>query len=284
MGVCVLLPVALLFGILVTKMSAFLQTTAVQAEGGQILNSLSEVLVSARNWVENMTGSAPPIEDLKAAIFTSLKEAGKKFYELSPRMLSTTLSIVANFFLTLLFLTVFFVEGAKFYSWFMGTSPLSAEHRSEFAREVRITITTSILAVVVTAIVQGGLLGLGFWFAGFNEPYGWGLVAAILCIIPVVGASSCYLTASIILFSIGDVYGALIFLVFGFVIVSGVDNIIRILLIRGTVRMHPLLLFVVLIGSMKFMGPIGLLVGPVFLAIFLSAIRIYRREFAATGS
>lgn len=283
-SICVLFPLAVLGAVVVTKIGYFLQGVALQAEVGQLADGIRPVLASVSGWIERVVGSAPSVSDLQAAFLTIFKEAGKKFYEFSPRVLSTTISLVGNFLLTLVFLVVFLAEGGTLYGWLMETTPLSADHRKVFSRDVRLAITSSIIAALITAAVQGTLLGVGFWVVGFDQPYSWGLVAAILCIIPVIGAASCYITATVLLFSAGRTEAAILFFAFGLGIVSFADNVVRAIVVRGTARMHPLLLFVTIIGAARLLGPIGLLVGPVLLAIFLTSIRIYRREFMEIGN
>lgn len=283
-SVCVIFPLVVLGTVVVTKIGYFLQGIVSQSEVASLMETIKPLLVSVSGWIERVVGSAPSVDDLQAALLEIFKESGRKFYEFSPRVLSTTVSLLVNFLLTLLFLVVFLAEGGALYEWLMETTPLSADHRRVLARDVRLAITSSIAAALITAMVQGALLGAGFWLAGFNQPYGWGLVAAILCLIPVVGAASCYVTASALLLSAGRHEAAIIFLIFGFGIVSFIDNVIRAIVVRGTAKMHPLLLFVTLIGAVRLLGPIGLLVGPVFLAIFLTSIRIYRREFMEIGN
>lgn len=282
-GVCVIFPLAVLIAVVVTQASHFLQNIATQVETGALSNTIQPMLVSVHDWLERATGSAPSMEDLNLALLNVFKEAGKKFYEFSPKVLVTTASVIVNFLLTLVFLVVFFAEGGLLYDWFMETAPLSPEHRKELAHDVRVTITWAIIAAVITAVIQGTLLGIGFWIAGFNDPHGWGLIAMILSIIPVIGAASCYISATIILLSMGSVKGAILFFLFGAGIISTIDNVIRPVVMRGRANMHPLLLFVALIGAVKLFGPIGFLVGPVLLSIFLASLRIYRREFAGVG-
>lgn len=283
-ALCVILPFAVLSGIVVTQIGHFIQNISAQLEKGLFATTIQSLITIVHDSVNRVLGSAPSAYDLQQALFSAIRNIGEKFYYLSPRVLTTTLSIVANFLLMLLFLVVFFAEGGRLYDWLMETSPISPDHRKELARDVRLTITSSIVAAIVTSIAQGFLLGIGFKMAGFGEPYSWALIAMIVSLIPVIGASSCYITASILLFSWGNVKGGLLFLLYGITIVSSIDNIIRPIIVRSSSRMHPLLLFVTLIGSIKLFGPIGLLVGPVLLSIFLASLRIYRREFAQITS
>lgn len=280
-AICVILPLAVLVGVVVTKIGHFLQEIVAKVQSGSFEDTLMPLITWVQATIEKAIGQAPSASDIQGALINLFEEAGKKFYEFSPRVISTTVSLTANFFLMFIFLIVFFAEGSTLYSWFMEITPISDDYRRELSREVRLTITSSIVAALITAVFQGMLLGLGFWMAGFSQPHGWMLVAIILSVIPVVGALACYLTATAILMSSGNLQGAILFLLFGIVVISNIDNIIRPIVIRGTSRIHPLLLFVTILGAVKIMGPIGLLVGPVLLSIFLAALRIYRREYVA---
>lgn len=279
-SVCVLLPLAVMGTIVITQAGHFLQGFITQAEVGSLADSIGTYLAGIHHSVENLIGQAPPLDDVRGAIFGALKTGAEKLYQFSPRVLSTTLSVVGNFFLTLLLLIVFFAEGARLVEFMREIVPISSDHWRELSNEVRITIASSLSAALITSIAQGSLLGLGFWAAGFHQPYGWWLVAIILSLIPVIGAASCYLTATFLLLSMGNTKAAIIFLLYGFGVVSTIDNVIRSIVVRSTVRIHPVLLFLILIGAVNLVGPIGIVAGPVLLSIFLASLRIYRREFA----
>ncbi|MBI4212510.1 MAG: AI-2E family transporter [Deltaproteobacteria bacterium] len=277
---CFILPLAILGTVVITKIGAFLQDFVLQLEQGTFANIIEPLFHGIHSWIVDLIGQAPLAQDFETAILETFKAIATQLYQFSPRVLSTTISVVTNFFLMFLFLIVFFVEGDALYRWFVETTPLSRSHWEEMATEVRTTITTSLTASIVTAIVQGSLLGIGFVIAGFHQPYGWWLVAILASIVPIVGAASCYVIACIVLLAAGETAWAIGFLLYGIGIVSSVDNVIRPLIVRGASKMHPLLLFVTFIGAVRFFGPIGIVVGPVLLAIFLSSLRIYRREFA----
>ncbi|OGQ45157.1 MAG: hypothetical protein A3I05_04965 [Deltaproteobacteria bacterium RIFCSPLOWO2_02_FULL_44_10] len=281
---CVLIPLIVLGTVLVTHVGSFLQNISYQLAQGSFSDVFQPILQTLSQWIERLTGTAPFRVDLEQEIFKVLQGLGKSIYNFSPRVLLTTFSIIFNFFLILLFLVVFFAEGVQLHKWLMEASPLSSLHLEKMLTEMRLTITTSLTASLLIAVVQGSLLGLGFWIVGFNHPYSWWPIAIILSVIPIIGAVSCYITASLILLATGQTEWSIAFFVYGVAIVSSVDNIIRPFLVRGTTRIHPVLLFVTLIGAAKLFGPIGIIVGPVLLSIFLAAVRIYRLEFAAERS
>ncbi len=279
-AVCVIIPLAFLGSMVVIKAGTFLKNTAMQLESGTISGTFQPVFETLHEYLAKFTGSAPLAKDIEMSVLKLLKGFSNKLFHYSPQVVSTAVTLIANFLFMFLFLVVFLAEGDRLYSWMMRTAPLSKRHLQELSRNIRVAITSTLGATLVTGVVQGALLGVGFWVAGFEHPYGWWLVATIISVIPIIGAASCYLTATAVLYSTGNVLGAILFLLFGLGIVSSVDNIIRSFLIRGTFKIHPLLLFVSLLGALNLMGPIGIVVGPVLVVLFLAALKIYQREFA----
>lgn len=58
-----------------------------------------------------------------------------------------------------------------------------------------------------------------------------------------------------------------------------VDNLVKPWLIKGEVQMHGAVVFFSLLGGLTSLGAIGLLVGPLAVALFLALLRIYRRDY-----
>jgi predicted PurR-regulated permease PerM len=98
--------------------------------------------------------------------------------------------------------------------------------------------------------------------------------------VPIIGAALSYIGVTIVLGAMGRWDAAVVFLLYGVVIVSSVDNVLRPLVMGQRMRVHPVLLFIALLGGVRAFGAIGMIAGPVLLAVFLAALRIYQREFA----
>jgi predicted PurR-regulated permease PerM len=141
-------------------------------------------------------------------------------------------------------------------------------------------ISALLLGMIGTAIAQGLLIGTGIVAAGFSNAMMWGLLAMLAAFIPIIGAAIAYLTATAVLAAMGRWEAALLFFIYGVGIVSSVDNVLRPLVMGSRVRVHPVLLFIALLGGVRVFGGVGIIAGPVLLAIFLAALRIYQREFA----
>ncbi len=275
----VLVPVVIVIALLATNIVEFATKLSAQVQSGQLSPIVDQVGQTISGWIAALPGGGEITFDLRETIIVALKEVGQFLYQFSPKMLATTARLGINLVVLVIFLVVFFAEGSKLFAWLVRALPLSVSHQEEISKEIRVVISAILLGMIATAIVQGLLIGLGFWVVGFSEPLMWTLIAMLAAFIPIVGAASCYIGAVIVLLAMGRAHAAIMFLIYGFVFVSSVDNFIKPFAMRGKMRVHPVLLFIALLGGVRAFGPIGIIFGPVLLAVFLASLRIYQREF-----
>jgi len=136
-------------------------------------------------------------------------------------------------------------------------------------------------------VMQGILAGIGFMVFGVPSPFVWGTAVILAATVPLVGSPLGWMPACVYLLLLGRTGPALGLLVYSTVIVSGSDNLIKPMLLRGSARIHPLLGFLSIVGGVLAFGVFGFLIGPVVLSLVLSAIRIYRLDVlrvAVTGA
>jgi len=149
------------------------------------------------------------------------------------------------------------------------------QHLSDVTRAV-------FLGIGLTALAQGALLGVGFWIAGLPSPLVFGVLGVILALIPMVGPALLWVPAALLL-SIQGHHGYAIFLaVWGAVVVSLVDNLLRPLLISGRAEVPTLAVFVGVMGGLAAFGFIGLFVGPIVLGLLVALFRFEAELNAVT--
>jgi predicted PurR-regulated permease PerM len=113
---------------------------------------------------------------------------------------------------------------------------------------------------------------------GVPSPFVWGTAVILAATVPLVGSPLGWMPACVYLLLMGRTGPALGLLAYSTVIVSGSDNVIKPLVLRGSARIHPLLGFLSIVGGVLAFGVFGFLIGPVVLSLVLSAIRIYRLD------
>jgi predicted PurR-regulated permease PerM len=141
---------------------------------------------------------------------------------------------------------------------------------------VGVTVRAVVFGIVLTALAQGVLAGLGYWVAGVSAPALWGVITALVSLIPFVGPVV-WIGLSLALLANGETQAALGLFLWGALVVSWVDNLIRPLVISGPTRIPFLLVFLGVLGGLKAFGLIGLFLGPVLLAV---SVAIWREWLA----
>lgn len=175
-------------------------------------------------------------------------------------------------------LTIFFLlrDGAGFLGRLRGYLPFSPEQRDRLETQIKGMVVSTIFGGVVVALVQGILGGTAFYFLGVPSPVIWGTAIAIMSFVPMLGTFSIWGPIMIYLFLQGAVAKGFILLLIGTFGISLVDNILKPLIIGGRTKMHTLIIFFSVLGGIKLFGLIGLIMGPMSVALFISVFEIFR--------
>ncbi len=193
-----------------------------------------------------------------------------------------TSRLVGNFSMFLLHLgvvvlTMFFLfrDGELLLAQVKEAMPLTRERTEELFSQLYTIIRAALYGGVLIAVLQGLLGGLTFIILGLPAPALWGAVMGFCSFIPIFGAALVYVPAALLLILQGSLLKGLILLGMGFGVVSTVDNFIRPLVISGRTQMHTLVLFISILGGLKLFGLLGLVMGPVLAAVFISFFNFY---------
>ena len=133
------------------------------------------------------------------------------------------------------------------------------------------TVKGVVYGVLGTAIAQGALLAFGFFIAGLPSPMLFGMLTFFLSLVP-FGPPLVWVPAAVSLFAGGEVGWGVFLSIWGFFIVSGVDNLLKPYLISREARLPFILVFLGVIGGLVGFGFIGVFIGPVLLAMMYRVI------------
>lgn len=265
----IILPMVAVTGAVVTE----LQATAVkiQAEIPRHMERLPEIL----EIIYRYTGMDQ--NELKKAVQTGARTG-------SESMLQGTLSLVGGavgFLVNLGFVsfTMFylFMDGNKAVYFLRDWLPLERTQSQALLVRAGEIISASVYGVVVLAIIQGVLGGLAFWFLGLPSPLMWGVVMILFATIPMAGTFVVWVPAALYLAASGH-YAKAGFLTFWGVVVIGMsDNLLRPALVGKKAKMHDLLIFFAVLGGLRAFGVLGILMGPVVLAVSMTLLEAFRR-------
>lgn len=132
------------------------------------------------------------------------------------------------------------------------------------------SMTTAVVwGLIATAVAQGVVAGLGYWWFGLNSPVLLGAITVVVALIP-FGTPVAWGTLSIWLLAKGDTFNGIGLLLWGTLVVSWVDNLVRPIVISNASRIPFLLVLFGVLGGLATFGFIGLFVGPVILAVLVA--------------
>jgi predicted PurR-regulated permease PerM len=134
----------------------------------------------------------------------------------------------------------------------------------------------------MTAIIQGLLGALALMIFGVSNWVFWGVIMIIMAFLPLLGTPIIWGPAGIGLIMEGHTGRGIGLLIVGATIVMNVDNFIRPRLVSGRTKVHPVLILIGVLGGLQIFGFIGMLVGPLILALMVALIKFY--EEAHFGS
>jgi predicted PurR-regulated permease PerM len=190
-------------------------------------------------------------------------------------LITNTTRLVFYFLLMIFTLYYFFKDGELIVHKAKRLMPLTANQINVTFRQLHDVIQATMYGGVVVALIQGLIGGILFAIVGVPSPIFWGAIMALLSIIPFVGAFIVYIPAGLILIIGGSYVKGIIVIAVGSIVISQVDNVLRPFLISGRTSMHPLLLFFTILGGIYLFGLLGIVLGPLIAAVFVTLLKIF---------
>ena len=183
--------------------------------------------------------------------------------------LSTLIGLVMMLFLLFFFLR----DGEEMVERTLTLVPLDAERQTRLLDQISGVTRAVVFGSLLTALVQGTLVGVAFWLVGLPSPVFFGGLAVLAALVPLVGSTLVWGPGVGVLAYHGRWYAAVFVVLWGMVFISMVDNIVRPLFISGRAQISTLPVFLGLLGGLSAFGPIGMVLGPVIVALALALFR-----------
>ncbi len=196
---------------------------------------------------------------------------------------TTTLMLIA----VIAFFTMYYVllEWAALVRRLEHLLPLHPKHTRALVAEFRSVGRSALIGTMGTSLVQGVLAGVGYAAAGVSQPMLWATITMMASFLPVVGTAVVWFPIALATALAGRTGAGVFVGVWGFFVVVGVcDYIVRPKLVGSKGHMHPLPLLVSLLGGVELFGLMGVIVGPILMALCLSVIGIYEQEHQSGAS
>lgn len=192
---------------------------------------------------------------------------------------------VLNFFVMVFTMFYSFKDGPAILGNLKRVLPLRDIYKRHLFDKFEKVTFAIVYGHIVVAIIQGILGGIGFFIFGVHSPIIWGIVMAFAALIPFIGTAIVWLPAALFKLiegisasNTGEIIGGVLFILYGIIIISSIDNVIRPKIIGDKANVHPVLILVGVLGGLYFIGVIGAVVGPLVLALFVTFVKAYEKD------
>lgn len=186
-----------------------------------------------------------------------------------------TASTIFLLFIALFAAYYFFKDGKHFTSYLIKLSPLKDVDDAHILSRLATAVRSVALGTVTVAILQGFLTAIGLTLFGFDRAILWGCLAAIGALVPGIGTSIVFIPAVIYLLYTGAQLHALWLGLWGVFAVGLIDNMVGPYVMSRGNNVHPFLVLLSVLGGIASFGPIGFILGPVILSLFLVLLELY---------
>ncbi|MFI5160734.1 MAG: AI-2E family transporter [Sphingobacteriales bacterium] len=205
----------------------------------------------------------------------TLQKLGTYATELFPSILGSAVNIILTLLVMYFLLFFMFTQNRAFEAAILKYAPFREQHALKFAVALRNTTYGNVLGQGLIAVTQGTLLALGFYAFGIPDPIFWGVIGSFIYFLPVVGAPTLTIPASIILFATDHTMKGVFLLAYGLLFIGNVDNVLRVLINRRVGNTHPIISVIGVFIGIPIFGILGLVFGPLLLSYFLLLLEIY---------
>ena len=191
-------------------------------------------------------------------------------------LLSQTLFVLLETSLMLLAFFFFLRDGDKIIAALLDLSPFRREHTDDILKNLGATISSVMRGTLLVALIRWAAFSLGFTFFGVPNAMLWGIVGGIVGAIPGLGTLFVIVPAAAYLYLAGHALSALLFALFGLVVMVVVDNLLTTYFFGRGLQVPPIFVICALLGGIIYFGPIGFILGPLVLSLFLSTLHMYK--------
>lgn len=210
------------------------------------------------------------LEEIRESIMSVLSTASQTIASGAVGVGQSTLQFVIGLAIMLYLLFFLFRDSKPLTSMIRDAIPLDQHRTDEIAVKFVSVVKATVRGNLLIAVIQGGLGGLTFWALGIDAPLLWGVVMAVLSLLPAVGAILVWAPFSVYLGLNGEMTKAVILALVGALVISMIDNLLRPLLVGRETRMPDYVVLISTLGGLSLFGVNGFVLGPMVAALFIA--------------
>jgi len=215
---------------------------------------------------------------LQADLIDISKSAGQMLLDSGTKIIGNVFVLTMNFVILMFVLFFLIRDGERMFERLRYLLPLTTDQENRIFRQLDDVAKSVILGAFIIALAQGVAGGLGLFIVGI-QPFFWGCMMGFASLIPVVGTALIWLPVALYLILTGHWQWGVFLIGWGAVVVSGIDSVIRPILMQNRSKMSTFWVFLSIIGGIKFFGALGILYGPLVLGFAMVMLSLYAEDY-----
>jgi len=281
----------LLFIVLLVLLPVALVTAALVREGTDLYQRIQTGELDIGRYFQQLVAALPAwalgllerlglthLDAIQARLSAALTRSAQFIASQAINIGQNTFEFVISLFVMLYLLFFLFRDGDELTKRIRSAIPLRPEQQRNLVERFTVVIRATIKGNLVVAVVQGALGALIFWFLDIHAPVLWGVLMALLSLLPAVGAPVIWLPVAIYLLATGSVWQAVVLIVFGALVIGSADNVLRPILVGKDTKLPDYVVLISTLGGIAVFGANGFVIGPVIAALFVAVWEIFARS------
>lgn len=193
-------------------------------------------------------------------------------------------NIIVNSIVLVFLLYFMLISGRNMEGFIYGLLPFNDKNKANVIDEIKRMVLSNAIGIPLLAIIQGGIALLGYWI--FNVPSAllFGFMTCFATIIPLVGTGLVWVPLCIYFMLSGNWFNAIGLFLYSLIILTNVDNVIRLIIQKQMADTHPLITVFGVILGLPLFGFWGVIFGPLLLSMFFLLIQIFKKEYIENDS
>ena len=229
--------------------------------------TVQKLRIDEKVWIEKLTETTKAVANYLLNSIRSLTENALIFF--------------VKFGVMLYALYFFIRDGDKFLKMIIRFFPLGGGREEILLEKFKTTALATLKVTLIIGGIQGMLGGMIFFITGVKGAMMWGIIMILTSIIPSVGCSIIWAPAGVIMLITGHTWQGTAILLFGVLVISTIDQLLRPLLLGKDVQLHPLMIFLSTLGGIMLFGISGFVIGPIVCALFIAILEMYEQYYQA---
>lgn len=243
-----------------------------------IVEQHAPIIAKSWSWIAHHVPGIDPNADIFGTLEQGIEKQAGFLAERIGTILKNIAAFIFDLFVMIFAMFYFFRDAAKILGAVRSIMPFDAQHQDAMIIQVQELISASVITSLVVAAIQGALGGVGFSLVGLPAPVFWGVLMAFFSLIPVVGSGLIFVPATLWLGFSGHWGRAIVLLAICAGVSTVLDNVLRPLMLGGRTELSGLVVFISVIGGVSLFGMLGLVLGPILVAMAAGVLTVYRES------